>query len=169
MTRKIFSREAASSTKAEWITWATKFYFSLQKMSGKLKVMNFRAVPINMAELSKQSLAWLSNTMKKKLFPFLNSKLQCEDQRENMDISCIASEHFRKPIHETLLKAFCVVPCLLIHCCLAKSFTPVSQALLLAWNSLPTYWPIRNIKGSDSCSKADRYFSCETSTAPGTC
>lgn len=44
----------------------------------------------------------------------MNSQMQWEDQKESIDISCIATEHFRKPVHETLLKAFCVAACLLI-------------------------------------------------------
>lgn len=96
--------------------------------------MNFRAVPINMVVLSKQSLPWLANTMKKKPFPFMNSQVQCEKKKESTDISHIATQHFRKLYHELLLKAFCVVSCLLIQHPLAKSFTSGSQAILPALN-----------------------------------
>lgn len=114
--------------------------------------MNFRAVPINMVVLSKQSLPWLANTMKKKLFPFMNSLVRCEKQKESTDTSHIATEHSRKPYNELLLKAFCVVPCLLIQHPLAKSFTPGSEAILPALN-----WAMKNIKFSGMCSNASSF------------
>lgn len=75
----------------------------------------------------------------------------------DIDNSWFATEHFRKPNHGMLFKAFCVVSYFSVQHCLAESFTSVSQTGLPASNSFPAYWAMRSIKLSDSCSNVSSF------------